>query len=145
MLEAFQEEIGSIDFLPGVTADTNLNASASGRTPNGFRRPREMSVYLAVRSGEPAAAQQERSFQVYVSRDRDEHEVFLLATAELDYGTRFALWEVFPELSTAAKLRLSALARKVIHELISLVATSGTSAFKKSEYSPLPPARTTQR
>jgi Fic family protein len=127
--------IGEHEFLQGVGASANSVGGSIATSPDGYRRMMSPTyVHFQAVSAPPAEAKRDVDFEVFIALDRDELELFWLRSAEADHGARFLLREVYPDISTSARLRLRALARETLGTVLAQLADQARDSFAQSGY-----------
>jgi Fic family protein len=136
---ALDEAIGAANLSEGrFNAAANVSPVTRGKPLAGFRRPSNHSVTLRVTAGKPTPIKVDASFEVFVSRDPDELELFVIKSDAMGLEERFTLREVHEEMSVGAQIRMQALAKSALGEAVDAAARKATSAFHASDYSPQP-------
>jgi len=142
LLEAFGQALNGViqeaNLTEGrITSSTSNVSGTRDQPPDGFRRGVTRSLGFTVSAQPPTPGHEEAWFEVFISRDINEFELFLLKSPKVRFEERFTLREVHPVISAGAQIRLEALARVVLGEFLAGVADQGAHAFQASDYSPL--------
>lgn len=142
LLEAFGRALNGViqeaNLTEGrITARTSNISGTRDQPPEGFRRGKNQSLGFTVNAEAPTPGHEEAWFEVFISRNINEFELFLLASTIARFEELFTLREVHPAISVGAQIRLEALAKVILGEFLAGVADQATHAFQVSDYSPL--------
>ena len=76
----------------------------------------------------------EDSADIWISKDRDEAETFLIEVPNLGESLRFGLRDVYPELSATTEQRLSALAERMLGSELSRLKDEAERVLRERGY-----------
>jgi hypothetical protein len=138
LTQAFSDRIGVLAPRGGVTLRANwVGGEVLPEHRQTFRLldPQQM-LHVVAETAPPAAANVSVALGALVSRERDEAQAVLVYQPNTTEELVFALGELHPSLTLAAKQRLESLADRVLGRLIAEVKESAAASLRQQGYGP---------
>ncbi len=138
LTQAFSDRIGVLAPRGGVTLRANwVGGEVLPEHRQTFRLldPQQM-LHVVAETAPPAAANVSVALGALVFRERDEAQAVLVYQPNTTEELVFALGELRPSLTLAAKQRLESLADRVLGRLIAEVKESAAPSLRQQGYGP---------
>lgn len=124
-------------YPPGVSLNLRTTHGTASGPPDEYRGVVVGSQFVGVqlRTESPAAAHRNANVQIFIANDETRRDVFWLLMVGTTTGIHLTLRDVHPITTIATRLRLEALAERILGEELDRLHADAESAFRESGYS----------